>query len=323
MKKTPLCIFLTLTVLFTLFFYYREKSLSSGFSVDTVTAERETLRDYVTLRGRISEKERRNLYLPCFATVCDSFASEGETVLEGDLLMTVKRTDGFVSAAALTESVKDMIAATFYESAASTDALADTEERNGIMYVYSPCGGTVMNIVSKKDSVISQGTPCAVISDVGRLEVVTYAEENLIGDIKKGCECTVRVRSLTDKEYEGRVTKIMPYAKASILSGKNSAETEIRISLPKSEILKPGYTAVVNIVTDVRENALTVPFEAVGEDEENREYVLSLSNGKGEKKYIETGKELYDKFEVLSGITPEDRLILYPDSVPKEYILEK
>ena len=40
--------------------------------------------------------------------------------------------------------------------------------------------------------------------------------------------------------------------------------TELKISLPeRRDILKPGYSAVVKIVTDLRDNAVIVPFEAL------------------------------------------------------------
>ncbi len=326
MKKAFFCILLTVSAIAVMYIGGRLYVVSSTYAAETVLPEKKGLMDYVTVSGKVTEKGRTDVYAGMPVRVVECFVSAGDEVAAGDVLMIVKRSDESVSASVVYDEIKKAVEGILKgaeSNRSSIVAAADIVElKGGVLSLCSPCAGTVMNIVEENNAFIPHGKACAAISDLNNLEISAYLGEAYISAVSVGDDCIIKIPALCDEELSGKLEKIMPYAATSFsLSGSSKIETELKISLPeRSDILKPGYSAVVKIVTDLRENAVIVPFEAIGQDTDDREYVLCLNNKKAEKIYIITGKELADKCEVVSGLMGNERLILNPEKVPERCI---
>ena len=78
---------------------------------------------------------------------------------------------------------------------------------------------------------------------------------------------------------------------------------------------KEGYTITAKIETGVAERVWLAPYEAVRQDENNLEYVMTYQNGYAHKQLIATGGDLYDGVVVLAGLDRDTQLILEPDGL--------
>ena len=67
------------------------------------------------------------------------------------------------------------------------------------------------------------------------------------------------------------------------------------------EYLENGLTVTSTVLIADRQQLLTIPYKAIGQDE-NGEYVYRIENGRALKSYIVTGQELEDAVEVQSGL---------------------
>ena len=97
----------------------------------------------------------------------------------------------------------------------------------------------------------------------------------------------------------------MPYA-TQVQSLTSAPETRVEVLLSVTnadERLKPGYTANVKIYTDHKDEALLVPYEAVWQDEDNRENVYVIENGRAVQHMVRTGYELENLLEVTEGLS--------------------
>ncbi|MDL2247724.1 hypothetical protein LJC05_03225, partial [Bacteroides sp. OttesenSCG-928-J23] len=94
-------------------------------------------------------------------------------------------------------------------------------------------------------------------------------------------------------------------------------DVEIEIENP-DEHLRPGLSAKVEIRGGENYTLITVPYEAIRQDENNDEYVYVYENGKLRKVLVVTGQELTNEVEVLDGLTEESVVIYNPDDVSKE-----
>ena len=59
----------------------------------------------------------------------------------------------------------------------------------------------------------------------------------------------------------------------------------------------------------MRRTMLTVPYEAVGQDENNEEYVYVADGARVERRTVKTGMELLEGVEVVEGLSPNDILL--------------
>lgn len=93
---------------------------------------------------------------------------------------------------------------------------------------------------------------------------------------------------------------------------------EIAIDDPDND-LKAGFTARAEIVTDTRRTMLTVPYEAVRQDENNVEFTVYLAEGsRAVRRNIQTGVELLEGVEVTEGLGPADVLLADASAAGKE-----
>jgi len=62
-----------------------------------------------------------------------------------------------------------------------------------------------------------------------------------------------------------------------------------------------------------KHNVLTLPYEAIIQDNMNREAVYVVENGKIEKRIIKTGYEMTNSVEVTSGLLEGSAVVISPD----------
>lgn len=301
---------------------------SEALEVSVILPQICDITDSVTIRGEVKELAREQVFAESLSTVEHIYVKVGQQVQEGDALMMLRPTSDPQSVSAARYA--DLEAAA--EAIAETDpeewkdvltAMAQTEyelpaEQDAQAYIlYSPASGTVMNISAEKGESVSTLFPCVVISDLHYLYVRAYADETAIKKLQEGQDCYVSISALADQPVSGRISLISPEATrtTTLLSG-SQIRTEVTVSLTgQSLFLRPGYAASVRVITDRCKDAILVPFDAIGQDTDGNEYVMLLREGRAYKQIIETRYELESQADVISGVLPDDLLILEPETV--------
>ena len=167
--------------------------------------------------------------------------------------------------------------------------------------VRSRVGGTITALNVKEGESFSGGR-VAVIEGVNDLLVEAEVSEYDIADIAVGMKVMMKTDATRDKELSGVVTYVSPKASgqgqdagmgalsgligmdmssiASAGSSNNSSATYlVRISFdePNSR-LRLGMNAKVSIITESVENAVSVPYESVVEEENGDKYIEIATN---------------------------------------------
>jgi len=130
-------------------------------------------------------------------------------------------------------------------------------------------------------------------------------------DIAPGMPARVSLDALGDRHFEGKVRRIASY----VLDREKQARTvdvEVEFARPDNiRELLAGYSADVEIILDVRYNALRVPTEAVLDG--NRVFVYVSDEGILEERTFKSGISNWDYTEVVSGLTLNDRVVVNVD----------
>ncbi|MGY2132529.1 efflux RND transporter periplasmic adaptor subunit [Hymenobacter sp. HD11105] len=167
---------------------------------------------------------------------------------------------------------------------ASAQASLDEARRNlEKTTIYAPVSGTVSKLnVERGERVVGTsqmaGTEIMRIADLNSMEVRVNVNENQIIDVNLGDSVNVDVDSYANKDekFRGIVTSVANTAKDA-LTAEAVTEFEVRIRmLPESYQhlvrkvggrtivpFRPGMTASVDIVTDRKNDVLSVPLNAV------------------------------------------------------------
>lgn len=175
--------------------------------------------------------------------------------------------------------------------------------------LYSPAAGQITSVEKKSGEIVSAALKDAVLvllpASPYEIKVDIYEEDVVKMNIGNPVE--INLVAFPNETFRGEMISIDPAEK--LVDGVVYYETVISFS-EMPEGLKPGMTADLLIRTAQREDVLTLPEDAVLE-ENGKKFVQILLNGKTEKKEIEIGLEgTNDVLEIISGLEEGEKVIL-------------
>lgn len=138
--------------------------------------------------------------------------------------------------------------------------------------VKAPISGIVTAVNFDAGDSYIQGSPIITIQDCSSFEVSAYIGEYDISDIEKGQRVLIKTDATDDVELEGTVVFVSPTAATSLTGGDVTYLVRISVDTP-NERLRLDMSASLSIIIEQHENALTVPYNAVQEDEQGNTYV--------------------------------------------------
>ena len=138
--------------------------------------------------------------------------------------------------------------------------------------VKAPISGIVTALNFDAGDSYIQGSPIVTIQDCSSFEVSAYIGEYDISDIAKGQKVLIKTDATGDTELEGTVVFVSPTAATSLTSGDVTYLIRISVDTPNDR-LRLDMSASLSIIIEQHENALTVPYNAVQEDEQGNTYV--------------------------------------------------
>ncbi|MFA5368979.1 MAG: efflux RND transporter periplasmic adaptor subunit [Candidatus Paceibacterota bacterium] len=200
------------------------------------------------------------------------------------------------------------------------NSLLSAQKNLNNYYITAPFSGTVAKInVSKGDSV-SSGASLATFISKGKIVSVSLNEVD-ISKIIVGNAATLTFDALEDVSLTGKVTQVD--AIGTVSSGVVNYNVEISFE-DDASLVKPGMSASVNIITEVKTGALLVPNSAI-KSINNSYYVevpvttidenlLDVSKGVSLidapiNKTVEIGSANDYFTEILTGLSEGDQVI--------------
>lgn len=174
--------------------------------------------------------------------------------------------------------------------------------RAGIVLLKPVEQGTV--IASSRQSVGS-GPTVVVLGDISRMFILCQVDETDISGVEVGQHCDITVDAYPNELFEGKVTRIDPQATVT----QNVTTIPVTVEIDDPDIrLKPQMNANVEFVTAKHENVLTVPNEAIKE-QDGRSTVQVMVKGKPVAREVEVGIAGPDTTEIKSGLKEGEEIV--------------
>ncbi|WP_224997018.1 efflux RND transporter periplasmic adaptor subunit [Cesiribacter sp. SM1] len=252
-------------------------------------------------------------------------------------------------------SAKQNVQAARYQVESAGATVSEAQENLNLTSVFAPMGGIVSKLdVEKGERVVGTsqmaGTEMLRIADLGSMEVQVDVNENDIIRVSIGDTAIIDVDAYAyqNKKFKGVVTAIANTANNKLTP---DAVTEFQVKIRilnssyqdlvntgrKSAPFRPGMTASVEIITNRRDNVLSVPLAAVttreegspktvgGEDDadanpktlpktsaEITEVVFLANDGKAQKVAVQTGISDFEYIEITQGLEPGQKVVAGP-----------
>ena len=244
--------------------------------------------------GTVSNATEQSIYSSQSGRVLSLPIQAGTAVAEGQTVMTIEN-------ASLTNAATN--ASLSVESARVS--LEQLEDSLADYTVTAPVDGVVLSRVSKTGDFASAATPLATLAKPEDLCVHADIDELSINEVGVGQQARVTFATDQGEEliYTGTVAK---RDEAGATSG-GVTEYTVEISLDNAQSLRDGMNVTVEIFTARSEGCMTVPSQAV-----SGHTVQVLRDGQPVTVEVETGLTGGGRTEILSGLSPDDQVIL-PD----------
>lgn len=256
------------------------------------------------------------------------------------------------------EAAKQTVMAAKFNVQSASANLQDARENLRKTEIYAPSNGTISKLsVEKGERVVGTsqmaGTELLRIANLSLMEVHVNVNENDIVRVAEGDTAIIEVDSYSrdNDKFKGRVTAIAHTANDA-LSLDAVTEFEVKIELINSSYkhlitankpfpFRPGMTATVDIITDAKENVLTVPISSVTtrskkedddkkskeseeiEDEDFDEIVFVVKGDTAVKTIVKTGISDFDNIEIVSGLKDGDKIAIGPYQTISKILKDK
>jgi HlyD family secretion protein len=210
----------------------------------------------------------------------------------------------------------------------SQDALSKTT-------IYAPMPGTISDL-NKEQGEIAIGSQfqedvIMVLANLEAMEALVNVDENDIIAIELAQTAEIEVDALLDQMITGSVVEI---ANSANIAGQGTTEQktefEVKISVESdTSQLRPGMTASADIVTDTRNDAISIPIQCVTvrtieqleEGDENAEanftadddgfveIVFVIESGQAKARAVKTGIQSDELIEVTEGLSEGEEVV--------------
>lgn len=260
--------------------------------VKTASPSYGSMEKSILATGTVQPQNRLEIKPPIPGRIEKILVEEGQMVKAGDILALMSSTER----AALLDAARLQ----------GADTLKEWEEVYKAAPLIAPIDGEVIVKAVDPGQTVTSADAVIVLSD--RLIVQAEVDETDIGKVKSGQAAVIGLDAYPGIEVGARVDHI------SYESTTVNNVTIYQVDILPQEVpaeFRSGMNANVRIVQEKKENVLLLPLEFV-KQEQGKSFVL-IVQGTGEKPLraeIVTGIADDDNVEVISGLKPDDKVVL-------------
>lgn len=178
--------------------------------------------------------------------------------------------------------------------------------------ITAPCDGIITS-VRAEEGLIAEG-PLFVIEDLDDLRISSYVGEYDITYVNEGMNAAIRCDALDGAEYSGKVITVSPTSDASAANTGVNYKIETEVDGEDGK-LRVGMSAKVDIVSERKENVLTITYDSLTADENGNDAVYIAEKGddgiwRARLIPVQIGLETDYEIEVISSELKEGMLVL-------------
>lgn len=179
--------------------------------------------------------------------------------------------------------------------------------------IRAPMAGTVYDLPARAGSFLNVGDPVASIGKLDPVRVRVYVDEPEMGRVAAGQSVRITWDALPGKDWTGVVEK--PPTEVVALGSRQVGEVLCTIGNPMDELV-PGTNVNAFILTQVVQNALTIPKSAVRRDGAAGVFVLQADNTLRWQPIVSGAADALH-LEVVKGLSDGDAVALPTDQMLK------
>lgn len=180
------------------------------------------------------------------------------------------------------------------------DNLAFLRRTLASMTVVAPIAGTVSGLRAEIGQTIAQGSRIAQVDVLDALKVRARVPEHYVSRVYPGLAATFITAG---REYQLKVSKVFP----DVSNGEFDVDLFFEGEAP--EAVKRGQSLQLRLQLSEAEEAVMMPRGPFFQDTGGQWVYVLDAGGKAAKRSVKLGRQNPDKYEVLEGLQPGDRVV--------------
>ena len=193
--------------------------------------------------------------------------------------------------------------------AQQTEARASLQAAQSVLRnanVSAPREGMVYSLPVREGAFVNTGDLLVQVADLHKIRVRAFVDEPEIGKLQPGQLVEITWDALPGRVWKGTIEKLP----TTVVQHGTRMVGEVTCVVDNQDLkLLPNTNVSVAVVTMRQENALTVPREAIHQDESGQ-YVFQVVNGELKRRDVKTSVSNLTRVEVTSGLTDNAMIAL-------------
>ena len=257
------------------------------FAVNTTTAVKGQIADYIGLSGDIIAGTQVDAYSDAAGKIAAVYVAVGQRVSRGERI------------------------------AAVDPSRPGMDFQLGI--VTAPISGTVVTLPAQVGMTISQAVPLARIAGGNALEIQLYVAERFISKMALNLPCEITLDAWPGEIFRGSISEIAP----TVDPASRTMEVKVNVNNTGSK-LKAGMFAKVRIITERKDNIVKIPASAMlSRFGEQYVYVIEKNPENPEqnivkKRTVVPGILIDGVLEIQRGLAPDEEIVVRGQTLLEE-----
>jgi HlyD family secretion protein len=188
---------------------------------------------------------------------------------------------------------------------AARSHLQSSQAQVSYSQILSPISGVVADRPLYAGEMATPGAPLVTVMDISRIIARANVPQNQSASVKVGQAATI-TQVDTNQSVEGKVTVVSP------ATDPNSTTIQVWVQAENpGELLKPGTSVHVTIMTEVIKATPVVPIAAILPGEEGGTACLVItSDNIAHRRSVKLGVREGDKVQILNGVRPGEEVVI-------------
>lgn len=339
-KNKFLVITCILIVLGGLFFWNTQRKDAQKAKIETVAVQEKDITQLVTSSGKTKARAQVDLHfqtggrlawvgvaegdqVEAFTTLATLDSREVQKNLEKVLRDYSKERDDFEQEKLVTykdQVVTDTLKRVLEKNQWDLEkAVLDVELKSIALewsQLITPIAGVVIHVSTPVAGVNVTSADTFTVANIESFIFSANIDESDIGKILVRQSTEIHLDAFSDKTFYGKVTKI---AYAAETSSGGTSVYPVEVEIENSENLRLGLNGDVSINISEKKGVLSVPLEAVREDEKGNKYVVVKTGQSYKKQAVQTGIETDTEVEITQGVASDTTVVTAGfEFLPKE-----
>ena len=197
-------------------------------------------------------------------------------------------------------------------------ALADQKQLTAMSdytRIVAPFNGVITKRYVDTGALVQAGTnsntqtlPVVSVAETDLFRLTLPVPESAVPTVRLGSLVSVRVPSL-NRNFEGKVSRFAD----DLNEETRTMHTEVDVPNKNGSIVA-GMYAEVNLTLENKSSVLAVPIQAVARNGDQASVLIVNGQDRVEERKVQLGLEGANQVEVLSGLAPQERVVVGPRS---------